>query len=61
MHSFKFTAALQAAQAGPAPVLLDVELDSGHNGSQTTNRAIALNADIYAFLARNLAMKHGTH
>jgi prolyl oligopeptidase len=57
MHSFKFAAALQAAQAGRAPVLLDVELDSGHGGSETQTRAVALNADIYAFLARNLAMK----
>jgi len=56
-HSFKFAAALQAAQAGPAPVLLDVELNSGHGGSQTVYRAIALHADIYTFLARNLAMK----
>jgi len=57
MHSFKFAAALQAAQAGRAPVLLDVELDSGHGGSETLTRAVALSADIYAFLARNLAMK----
>ncbi|HEV2230103.1 MAG TPA: prolyl oligopeptidase family serine peptidase [Steroidobacteraceae bacterium] len=57
MHSFKFAAALQAAQAGAAPVLLDVELDSGHGGSQTVYRAIALHADIYTFLVRNLAMK----
>ena len=57
MHSFKFAAALQAAQAGQAPVLLDVELNSGHGGSQTVYRAIALHADIYTFLARNLAMK----
>lgn len=56
-HSFKFAAALQAAQAGPAPVLLDVELNSGHGGSQTVYRAIALHADIYTFLARNLAVK----
>jgi prolyl oligopeptidase len=54
MHSFKFTAALQAAQAGPAPVLLEVERDSGHGGAETVTHAIALNADIYAFLARNL-------
>jgi prolyl oligopeptidase len=60
MHSFKFAAALQAAQAGPAPVLLDVELNSGHGGSQTVYRAIGLHADIYTFLARNLAMKPGT-
>ncbi|HEX4618082.1 MAG TPA: prolyl oligopeptidase family serine peptidase [Steroidobacteraceae bacterium] len=56
-HSFKFAAALQAAQAGEAPLLLDVELNSGHGGSQTVLRAIALHADIYTFLARNLAMK----
>ena len=57
MHSFKFAAALQAAQAGPGPVLLDVELNSGHGGSQTVYRAIGLHADMYAFLARNLAMR----
>ena len=57
MHSFKFAAALQAAQAGPAPELLDVELNSGHGGSQTVFRAIGLHADIYTFLARNLAMQ----
>jgi prolyl oligopeptidase PreP (S9A serine peptidase family) len=38
-------------------VLLDVELNSGHGGSQTTFRAIGLYADIYTFLARNLAMQ----
>jgi prolyl oligopeptidase len=57
MHSFKFTAALQAAQAGPAPVLLEVERDSGHGGAETVTHAIALNADIYAFLAQNLGVK----
>jgi prolyl oligopeptidase len=56
-HSFKFAAALQASQAGAAPILLDVELNSGHGGSQTVYRAITLHTDIYAFLARNLAMK----
>jgi prolyl oligopeptidase len=57
MHSFKFTAALQAAQAGSAPVLLEVERDSGHGGAETVTHAIALNADIYAFLAQNLGVK----
>ena len=32
MHSFKFAAALQAAQAGAAPVLLYLETGSGHSG-----------------------------
>lgn len=57
MHSFKFTAALQAAQAGPAPILLEVERDSGHGGAETVTHAVALNADIYSFLVRNLNMK----
>ena len=30
MHSFKFAAAMQRAQAGDAPVLLHVETDAGH-------------------------------
>ena len=54
MHSFKFAAALQAAQAGPAPVLLDVELNHGHGGGEALPQSVAL--DIYSFLARNLAL-----
>jgi len=56
MHSFKFAAALQAAQAGEAPVLLAVDLASGHGGGETVTQAIGQSADIYAFLARNLHM-----
>jgi prolyl oligopeptidase len=55
MHSFKFAAALQAAQAGPAPVLLAVDIASGHGGGETVSQAIAQSADIYAFLLKNLA------
>ena len=57
MHSFKFAAALQTAQAGPAPVLLAVDLSSGHGGGETVTQAIAQSADIYAFLAENLDMQ----
>jgi prolyl oligopeptidase len=56
MHSFKFAAALQAAQAGDAPVLLGVDLSSGHGGGETVTQAIAQSADIYTFLAKNLHM-----
>jgi prolyl oligopeptidase len=56
MHSFKFAAALQAAQAGPAPVLLYLESSSGHGGGATVRQAIEQNADIYAFLVKNLGM-----
>jgi prolyl oligopeptidase len=52
-HSFKFAARLQAAQAGPAPVLIRVETQSGHGASSLT-KAIAELADVYAFLFANL-------
>jgi prolyl oligopeptidase len=57
MHSFKFAASLQAAQAGPAPVLLFLESASGHGGGRTTSQAIEQSATGYAFLIRNLAMR----
>ncbi|HTD11437.1 MAG TPA: prolyl oligopeptidase family serine peptidase [Steroidobacteraceae bacterium] len=56
MHSFKFAASLQAAQAGSAPVLLYLERASGHGGGGTMTQAIDQNADVYAFLIRNLGM-----
>jgi prolyl oligopeptidase len=57
-HSFKFAAALQAAQAGPAPVLLRVRLSTGHGAGPTTSQVIEEKADAYAFLMENLGM-HG--
>jgi prolyl oligopeptidase len=57
MHSFKFTAALQAAQAGAAPILLLVDQASGHSGGETVSQAIAQKADIYAFLVKNLNVR----
>jgi prolyl oligopeptidase len=61
MHSFKFAAAMQAAQAGPAPVLLMVDLASGHGGGETVTQAIAQKADAYAFLLKNLAPPAPAH
>ena len=57
MHSFKFAAALQAAQAGPAPVLLFLEKASGHGGGRTTSQAVDQWASIFAFLFKNLGMR----
>jgi prolyl oligopeptidase len=54
MHSFKFVAALQAAQAGRAPVLLAVDFASGHGAGETITHAIDESADMYVFLVRNL-------
>jgi prolyl oligopeptidase len=55
-HSFKFAAALQFAQAGPAPVLLRVRLSTGHGSGPTTSQLVAEKADAYAFLMENLGM-----
>ncbi len=57
MHSFKFAAAMQAAQSGPEPILLYIEKSSGHGGGPTVSQAILQNADIYAFLADRLGIR----
>jgi prolyl oligopeptidase len=54
-HSYKFAAALQAAQAGPAPILLRVETDAGHGAGKPTGKLIDEAADRWAFLLRVLA------
>ncbi len=49
-HSFKFAAALQAAQGGPAPILIRIESKAGHGAGKPTNKMIDEAADRYAFL-----------
>jgi prolyl oligopeptidase len=56
-HSFKFAAALQAAQAGPAPVLIRIETKAGHGAGKPTSKLIEERADVFAFLTRVLEMK----
>lgn len=53
-HSFKFAAALQAAQAGPAPVLIRIETKAGHGAGKPTTKQIEEAADKWAFLEANL-------
>ena len=55
-HSFKFAAALQAAQAGPAPVLIRIETKAGHGAGKPTSKIIEEVADRFAFLTRVLNM-----
>ena len=54
-HSFKYAAALQAAQAGDNPILIRIDTKSGHGASSTT-KAIEQTADIYSFLMWNLGV-----
>jgi prolyl oligopeptidase len=56
MHSFKFTATLQAAQAGPAPILIRIETKAGHGAGKPTDKIIEERADMYGFLLRELKM-----
>jgi len=56
-HSFKYTAAMQAAQAGDAPILIRVQTRGGHGAGLPTTAAIEQQADIYAFLVKSLGMK----
>jgi prolyl oligopeptidase len=56
-HSFKFTARLQQAHAGDAPVLIRVETQSGH-GASSLSKAIAEVADVYTFLFANLGVDY---
>ena len=53
-HSFKFTATLQAAQAGPAPTLIRIETKAGHGAGKSTEKQIEERADIFGFLVREL-------
>lgn len=47
-HSFKFAATLQEKNAGPNPVLIRIDVKSGH-GSSNLTKAIESTADQYAF------------
>ncbi len=56
-HSFKYTAALQAAQIGNKPHLIRVETRAGHGSGKPTDKVIEENADILAFLAEWSGLK----
>lgn len=50
-HSFKYAAALQAADIGPKPHLIRIETRAGHGSGKPTSKAIEEYADILAFAA----------
>ncbi|MCA1567439.1 MAG: prolyl oligopeptidase family serine peptidase [Acidobacteria bacterium] len=55
-HSFKFAAAMQAAQGGSAPVLIRIETKAGHGAGKPTSKIIEEYADIWGFLVRTFKM-----
>jgi prolyl oligopeptidase len=56
-HSFKFAAALQAAQSGDAPILIRIETKAGHGAGKPTAKLIDEAADKWAFLVKTLGVK----
>ena len=54
-HSFKYAAALQAAQTGDDPVIIRIDTKSGHGASSTTKQ-LEQTADIYSFFFYNLGV-----
>ena len=55
-HSYKFAAALQHAQAGPAPVLLRVDVSAGHGAGKPVGKLLDERADVLAFHAHHLGL-----
>ena len=58
-HSFKYMAALQAAQAGPAPVIIRIETRAAHGTYMSTTKKIGEAADAIAFCTRALNLPGG--
>jgi prolyl oligopeptidase len=55
-HSFKYAAALQAVETGPAPKLIRIETSAGHGAGKPTQKIIEERADILAFIANAFHM-----
>jgi prolyl oligopeptidase len=49
-HSFKYAAALQEAQAGPAPILIRIEPSAGHGAGKPTSKKVDEDLDLFSFL-----------
>jgi prolyl oligopeptidase len=60
-HSFKFAATMQAAQAGPNPILIRIETRAGHGAGKPTSKQIEEIADQWGFLVRALNMNVATN
>jgi prolyl oligopeptidase len=56
-HSFKFAAAMQAAQQGKNPVLIRIETKAGHGAGKSTQQTIAEQADKWSFMFYNMGVK----
>ena len=55
-HSFKYAAALQAADTGDAPKLIRIDSKAGHGAGKPMSKIIDEYADIYSFMFHNLGL-----
>jgi prolyl oligopeptidase len=55
-HSYKFAAALQAAQAGDKPTLIRIDVRAGHGAGKPTSKQIEEWTDLWGFVVHNLGM-----
>lgn len=55
-HSFKFTAALQAANDGTNPTLIRIDSKAGHGAGKPISKVLEEQADTYGFIMHNLGM-----
>jgi prolyl oligopeptidase len=56
-HSFKYAAALQAAQEGKAPIFIRIEENAGHSAGKPVSKRIEEDAEILRFLRFALKME----
>jgi len=56
-HSYKFAAAMQAAQQGDAPILIRIQTKAGHGVGKPTKLLIEERADIWAFVVEALQLE----
>ena len=59
-HSFKYAAALQAAQTGPEPKIIRIDSKAGHGGGKPVAKVLEEYADIYAFILYNMGEEYGS-
>jgi prolyl oligopeptidase len=55
-HSFKYAAALQAANAGPHPTLIRIDVNAGHGAGKSTALLIDEWADVWSFCFANMGV-----
>jgi prolyl oligopeptidase len=56
-HTFKYIAALQAADTGPAPKLVRIDVRAGHGSGKPLEQQIEEYADLWAFFAAHTGLE----